>query len=55
MVQFGTSGWRGIIAEDFTFGNVRIAVAAIAGWALQTAIPRSKTASPIIPLMVPAA
>ena len=29
-IKFGTSGWRGIIAEDFTFGNVRIAVAAIA-------------------------
>src|SRR5690242_9790723 len=29
-IKFGTSGWRGIIAEDFTFPNVRIAVAAIA-------------------------
>ena len=29
-IHFGTSGWRGIIAEDFTFGNVRLAVAAIA-------------------------
>ncbi len=29
-IKFGTSGWRGIIAEDFTFGNVRTAVAAIA-------------------------
>jgi hypothetical protein len=29
-IKFGTSGWRGIIAEDFTFGNVRVAVAAIA-------------------------
>ena len=29
-IKFGTSGWRGIIAEDFTFGNVRIAVAAVA-------------------------
>ena len=29
-IKFGTSGWRGIIAEDFTFGNVRIAAAAIA-------------------------
>ena len=25
MIKFGTSGWRGIIGEDFTFGNVRIA------------------------------
>jgi len=29
-IKFGTSGWRGIIAEDFTFPNVRVAVAAIA-------------------------
>jgi phosphoglucomutase len=25
MIKFGTSGWRGIIGEDFTFDNVRIA------------------------------
>jgi len=30
-IHFGTSGWRGIIAEDFTFERVRIAAAAIAG------------------------
>ena len=29
-IKFGTSGWRGIIADEFTFPNVRIAVAAIA-------------------------
>ncbi len=29
-IKFGTSGWRGIIADDFTFPNVRIAVGAIA-------------------------
>jgi phosphoglucomutase len=29
-IKFGTSGWRGVIAEDFTFGNVRIAAGAIA-------------------------
>ncbi len=28
-IHFGTSGWRGIIAEEFTFDNVRAAVAAI--------------------------
>src|SRR5947207_12935497 len=22
-IKFGTDGWRGIIADDFTFGNVR--------------------------------
>lgn len=30
-IRFGTSGWRGIIAEDFTFAGVRRASAAIAG------------------------
>jgi phosphoglucomutase len=30
-IHFGTSGWRGIIADDFTFGGVRTAAAAIAG------------------------
>ncbi len=29
-IKFGTSGWRGVIADDFTFANVRLAVAAIA-------------------------
>ena len=29
-IHFGTSGWRGIIAEDFTFPGVRRAAAAIA-------------------------
>lgn len=30
-IHFGTSGWRGIIADDFTFAGVRRASAAIAG------------------------
>ena len=29
-IHFGTSGWRGIIADDFTFANVRLAAAGIA-------------------------
>lgn len=29
-ITFGTSGWRAVLAEDFTFANVRIAVAAVA-------------------------
>lgn len=28
-IKFGTSGWRGLIADDFTFANVRLAVNAI--------------------------
>ncbi len=29
-IKFGTSGWRAIIADEFTFANVRLATAAIA-------------------------
>jgi len=29
-IKFGTSGWRAVIAEDFTFANVRRAVSGIA-------------------------
>ena len=31
-IKFGTSGWRGIIARDFTFDNVRIASQGIADY-----------------------
>jgi alpha-D-glucose phosphate-specific phosphoglucomutase len=30
LIKFGTSGWRGIIARDFTFDNVRLATQGIA-------------------------
>jgi alpha-D-glucose phosphate-specific phosphoglucomutase len=29
-IRFGTDGWRGIIAEDFTFDNVRLCAQAVA-------------------------
>src|ERR1051326_6175408 len=29
-IKFGTSGWRGLIARDFTFDNVRLATEGIA-------------------------
>jgi len=31
-IKFGTDGWRGIIADDFTFANVRIAAEAVAAY-----------------------
>lgn len=31
-IKFGTDGWRGVIADDFTFANVRAAAAAIANY-----------------------
>jgi alpha-D-glucose phosphate-specific phosphoglucomutase len=33
-IKFGTDGWRGIIADDFTFDNVRRAAGAIAAYIL---------------------
>ena len=33
-VNFGTDGWRGVIADDFTFENVRMAASAIANYVL---------------------
>lgn len=36
MIKFGTSGWRGIIGEDFTFENVRIASQGIANYLKQS-------------------
>ncbi len=36
MIKFGTSGWRAVMGEEFTFGNVRVVVQAAAnclkGW-----------------------
>ncbi|HEV3231678.1 MAG TPA: phosphoglucomutase/phosphomannomutase family protein [Candidatus Dormibacteraeota bacterium] len=32
MIRFGTDGWRGIIADDFTFQNVRYAAQGIANF-----------------------
>src|ERR1700676_897247 len=31
-IKFGTSGWRAIVAEDFTMANIRLAVAGIAAY-----------------------
>ena len=43
-IKFGTSGWRGLIARDFTFDNVRLATQGIAEY-LQS--ERQDPASPI--------
>jgi alpha-D-glucose phosphate-specific phosphoglucomutase len=34
-IKFGTDGWRGLIADDFTFDNVRLVAGAIAGYILK--------------------
>ena len=41
-IKFGTSGWRGLIARDFTFENVRLATQGIADYLkVELANPRS--------------
>lgn len=39
MIKFGTSGWRGVIGEDFTFEHVRIASQGIANYLERSAVP----------------
>ncbi len=38
-IQFGTDGWRGVIAEDFTFENVRKVACAIARYVVRAEQP----------------
>jgi phosphomannomutase len=40
MITFGTDGWRGMIADDFTFDNVRRVAAAIASYVLKHEDPQ---------------
>ncbi|ABO51602.1 Phosphoglucomutase [Desulforamulus reducens MI-1] len=37
-ISFGTDGWRGIIAKDFTFDNVRLVARAVAAYINEEAI-----------------
>ncbi len=43
-IKFGTSGWRGLIARDFTFDNLRLATQAIAQYLVEE---RSHPESPL--------
>src|SRR5262245_31967433 len=47
-IKFGTSGWRGIIARDFTFDNVRLATQAIAEYLIQLKKRNSKSRTVIL-------
>src|SRR5438132_13958346 len=38
-IRFGTDGWRGIIADDFTYENVRRVAGAIAPYVLKNEYP----------------
>ncbi len=46
MIKFGTSGWRGIIARDFTFDNVRLATQGLAEFL--NSLPQSKKSKVVI-------
>ena len=39
-IKFGTDGWRGIIAEDFTFANVRVCAQAVAEYLKQDGLDK---------------
>src|SRR6516164_7257614 len=39
-IKFGTDGWRGVIADDYTFENVRRVAHAIAAYVLKHEDPR---------------
>src|SRR5688500_7677623 len=43
-IKFGTSGWRGLIARDFTFDKVRLATQGIADYL------RGEMAQPLSPI-----
>src|SRR5579875_335798 len=43
-IKFGTDGWRGLIADDFTFANVRKAAAAIANYLHHSTNPKEDAA-----------
>lgn len=42
-IRFGTSGWRAIIAEDFTFENVRLVANSVCGYLTTVETPAEKT------------
>ena len=52
-IKFGTSGWRGIIAEDFTFANARLVCQAIADYLKQKAWPPRAWSSAMTPASAP--
>jgi len=41
MIKFGTDGWRGIIAEDFTFDNVRICAQGVAEYLKENSLSQN--------------
>src|SRR6058998_538773 len=48
MIKFGTSGWRGLIARDFTFDNVRLATQGIADYLATLTDPAGSQKSSVV-------
>ena len=46
-IRFGTSGWRAVLADEFTFGNARRVVAAIAHVLLREGFAPEMAARPV--------
>jgi alpha-D-glucose phosphate-specific phosphoglucomutase len=42
MIKFGTDGWRAVIAEDFTFNNVRVCAQGVADYIKQNGLADKK-------------
>jgi phosphomannomutase len=38
IIKFGTDGWRAVIADEFTFKNVRICAQAVADYLKSTGL-----------------
>lgn len=52
MIKFGTSGWRGLIARDFTFDNVRVATQGIADYLNEELKNSSSSISALKPVVI---
>jgi len=40
IIKFGTDGWRGIIADTFTFDNLRIVTQAVCDYLDENGLPK---------------
>ncbi len=47
-IRFGTDGWRAVIADTFTFENVRLVSQAVADYVLQDLAESGKTPEVVI-------
>jgi phosphoglucomutase len=53
-IKFGTSGWRAIVADEFTVANIRLAIAGIAAYVKTQPEPHRVLVSTLPPACWPA-